>query len=133
MHPPEVIYLEVEDVLYAHARGLALYGGAAGLRDRSLLESAVMLARAGYYYSIAELAAVYAHGIAENHAFVDGNKRAALMAAAMFLGANGHDVELGPEWEGHMIGVASGTVSRNELITRFTELLGGNPVFLGAP
>jgi death on curing protein len=87
MRLDEVLFLEVEDVLEAHAVGIARFGGSTGLRDRGLLESAVMAPRSGYYSSLAELAAVYAHGIAKNHPFVDGNKRAALSAAGMFLNA----------------------------------------------
>src|SRR5580658_952866 len=77
----DILFLEVDDVLEAHAVGIARFGGSSGLRDPGLLESAVMAARSGYYGSLAELAAVYAHGIAKNHPFIDGNKRAALSAA----------------------------------------------------
>jgi death-on-curing protein len=78
MRLDEVLFLDVEDVLDAHKLSLDRFGGSAGLRDRGLLESAVMAARSGYYRSLGELAAVYAHGIAKNHPFIDGNKRAAL-------------------------------------------------------
>jgi death-on-curing protein len=80
----EVLFLEIEDVELVHARMIAEYGGADGLRDAGLLESAVMAPRSGYYSTLAELAAAYAIGIALNHAFIDGNKRAALASAGMF-------------------------------------------------
>ena len=56
----------------------------AGVRDAGLLESAVMAPRAGYYHSLAELAAALTYGIAKNHPFLDGNKRAAFYALVPF-------------------------------------------------
>ena len=110
----EILFLDVEDVLGAHDLGIARFGGVAGLRDRGLLESAVMAARSGYYGCLAELAAVYAYGIAMNHAFVDGNKRAALSAAGMFLNAHGFDLELGMEWVSHIEKLAAGKLTREQ-------------------
>jgi len=124
MRLDEVLFLEVEDVLEAHAVGIARFGGAAGLRDPGLLESAVMAARSGYYTSLAELAAVYAHGIAKNHPFVDGNKRAALSAAGMFLNAHGFDLELGMEWVRHIEDLAAGKLSRGKLVVLFALAMG---------
>jgi death-on-curing protein len=76
-----------------HDESLAMHGGASGLRDAGLLDSA--LARplnlvAGGDPDLAELAASYAFGLAQNHPFVDGNKRAAFLAAGLFLGLNGY-------------------------------------------
>lgn len=76
-----------------HDESLAEHGGAAGLRDAGLLESA--LARPVNLAAYAEpdaaaLAASYATGLAKNHAFVDGNKRAAFLAVGMFLYLNGY-------------------------------------------
>ena len=76
-----------------HAEQLEIYGGAPGMRDPSLLQSALGRPqnRAGYGEADAStLAASYAFGIARNHPFVDGNKRAALIAAELFLIANGY-------------------------------------------
>ncbi len=75
-----------------HDESLAMHGGASGLRDAGLLESA--LARPQNLSldgepDLADLAACYAQGLARNHAFVDGNKRAAFLAAGLFLGLNG--------------------------------------------
>jgi death-on-curing protein len=124
MRLDEILFLDVDDVLDAHAVGIARFGGSDGLRDRGLLESAVMAAQSGYYGSVAELAAVYAHGIAKNHPFVDGNKRAALSAAGMFLNAHGFDLQLGAAWVEHMENVASGELSRDDLVTLFAAAMG---------
>lgn len=76
-----------------HAEGLALFGGAAGLRDAGLLESALARPENLHAYAgdadICRLAAAYAAGIARNHPFVDGNKRAAFAAMGVFLKLNG--------------------------------------------
>lgn len=79
-------------LLLLHGESLAEHGGAAGLRDEGLLESA--LARPGNlsayrHPDVADLAASYAVGPARNHPFIDGNKRAAFLAVGLFLAANG--------------------------------------------
>jgi death on curing protein len=79
-------------LLLLHDESLAEHGGASGLRDEGLLDSA--LARPlnlALYGSpdVASLAASYGLGLAKNHAFVDGNKRAAFLAVGLFLGLNG--------------------------------------------
>lgn len=92
-------WLETETIIILHDEQLAEHGGSEGLRDRGLLESALARARnlAAYESSpdIAVLAAAYACGIARNHPFVDGNKRAAWLSAATFLELNGFQIEAG--------------------------------------
>lgn len=76
-----------------HDESLAMHGGSSGLRDEGLLVSALArpLNLAAYGEpDVADLAACYAFGLAQNHAFVDGNKRAAFLAVGLFLGLNGH-------------------------------------------
>lgn len=76
-----------------HAEQLRRHGGAGGLRDENALESALARAANKAAYgdpTIHELAAAYIFGIARNHAFVDGNKRTAIVAAGAFLVLNGH-------------------------------------------
>jgi death-on-curing protein len=124
----EVVFLDVEDVDSAHEEVIRLHGGEPSVLNRGLVESATMAPRAGYYATLAELAAVYAHGIAKNHGYQDGNKRTATVVMLKFLGANGYPMSLGPDWVDHMVAVADGSMSRDELATRITELLGGNPV-----
>jgi death-on-curing protein len=90
------VWLSRDLVLALHDEQLREHGGATGTRDDGLLESALArpLNRAGYGDpDIAEMAALYAIGIARNHPFVDGNKRTAFAALFTFLGLNGCEFE----------------------------------------
>lgn len=83
-------------ILAIHDEQMAEHGGPAGIRDRALLQSALARPRHLAAYAkpdACDLAAAYAYGIARNHAFVDGNKRTAFAAAAVFLYDHGHDIE----------------------------------------
>jgi death-on-curing protein len=85
-------WLSLEEVLVIHERQLGRFGGAAGIRDQGMLESALSRPRNKWEYEradIVDLAAAYAFGIARNHPFVDGNKRVAFLAMAAFLRLNG--------------------------------------------
>lgn len=76
-----------------HDESLALHGGASGVRDEGLLDSALNRAVNLAMYEnpdYAQLAAAYGVGLAKNHAFVDGNKRAAFLSVGLFLGLNGY-------------------------------------------
>jgi death-on-curing protein len=89
-------FLAREFVEAMHAEQHRLHGGAAGLRDEGMLESALArpLQKAAYERPDAfELAAAYLFGIARNHPFVDGNRRSALAAADLFLVFNGWSLE----------------------------------------
>lgn len=80
-------------LLLLHDESLAEHGGLPGLRDEGLLDSALArpLNLAAYGKpDLCELAAAYCVGLAKNHAFVDGNKRAAFLAMGLFLYVNGH-------------------------------------------
>lgn len=86
------VWLSRELVLAVHEEQLAEHGGAMGMRDEGLLESALArpLNRAGYGDpDLGELAALYAVAIARNHPFVDGNKRTAYVALETFIYLNG--------------------------------------------
>ena len=86
------VWLSERLVLTMHSKALFLHGGADGLRDPGLLESALArpLNRAGYGEAdVVELAALYAIAIARNHPFIDGNKRTAYLALEVFLELNG--------------------------------------------
>ncbi len=89
----EPVWLLKPAILAVHGMLIARFGGAQGLRDESLLESALARpANLRHYQNCAErprLAASYAAGIIQNHHFVDGNKRTGFMAAYMFLDLNG--------------------------------------------
>jgi death on curing protein len=95
-----------------HAEQLRRHGGAQGLRDENALESALARAEANYGDpSIEDLAAAYIFGIARNHAFVDGNKRTAIVAAGTFLIVNGYTLtaDNGTIYE-FVMGVAAGEI-----------------------
>ena len=117
MSEPE--WLDVTIVLDVHAEQLALFGGADGVRDLGLLESALARPLNKFAYGesdLAVLAAAYAFGIARNHAFVDGNKRAAFAAIIVFLGLNGIEFDVPPEQATAIIlGLAAGEVSEASL------------------
>ncbi len=118
---PEPVWIR-EDVVYAiHQRMLAEFGGTNGVRDKGLLLSAILKPRNQFNYTspkptIPALAAAYAYGIARNHAFVDGNKRTALVACLMFLRLNGYQLNV-TEAEKYQVftKLAAGSIDDNEL------------------
>jgi death-on-curing protein len=86
------VWIDPAVVMAVHDEQLAEHGGAAGVRDQGLLESALGRPRNLAHYGepdAAALAASYAHGLARNHPFIDGNKRSAFVAAELFLALNG--------------------------------------------
>lgn len=94
--------MEKEEVLVIHDLQLAEHGGAEGIRDHGMLESALarpknLLAYGGKDTSPIPMAAAYALGIARNHPFVDGNKRTALVTSFAFLEINGIEISAAPE------------------------------------
>ena len=92
MKPP--LWIDLDDCLGFHEALLARFGGISGARDMGLLESALAKPHQLAAYGNPDhfdLAAAYAFGIVKNHPFLDGNKRSALMAAALFLELNGYD------------------------------------------
>jgi death-on-curing protein len=111
-----------------HDAQLREHGGSPGIRDEDLVESALARPRHKFAYGVrvdlATLAAAYAFGLARNHGFVDGNKRAAFMSAYVFLGLNGYDLEAAePDVVTTMERVASGRVSEAALAKWIREKL----------
>jgi death on curing protein len=92
---PEPTWIELRDVLAIHGRLLAIHGGASGLRDQGLLESALARPFHRRSYSkqsgILELAAIYTSALVRNHHFLDGNKRTGFVSGILFLELNGFD------------------------------------------
>jgi death on curing protein len=88
------LFLTLEEVLDLHRQLILRFGGAEGVRDPGLLESALARPRSGYYSSLSEQAAALMQSLAGNHAFVDGNKRVAFAATAVFLRMNGHTLRV---------------------------------------
>jgi len=82
-------YLTVAEVLAMHTDQIERYGGRHGVRDPGLLEAALYRPQTGYYAGLIEEAAALWESLAQNHAFVDGNKRTAFAATYTFLAING--------------------------------------------
>lgn len=122
----DVDFLEVEDVDAAHDAAICINGGSPGVRDPRLVESATMAPRNMPQLTLALVAAAYVHGIANNHGYVDGNKRTATLAMLKFLGAHGFDLDLPPSWIDFMGQVAEETVTRADVAAEIARLMGGD-------
>ena len=111
----EPLWIEVRDALAIHDRLLALHGGAMGLRDQGLLESALARPRQHHTYAgttdIVALAALYTAGIVRNHPFVDGNKRTGFVIGVLFLELHGYQFKANEEDATQAVmGLAAGTL-----------------------
>lgn len=121
------VWVTVEVASAAHAEQLAEHGGGEGVHDNRLLESAMARPRNVAAYGkpdAAALAAAYAHGIARNHPFVDGNKRIAAVVSETFLMLNGYrlaatDAELVVAF----LALAAGELSEEETADWFRQRL----------
>ncbi|UJS24560.1 type II toxin-antitoxin system death-on-curing family toxin [Thiothrix winogradskyi] len=117
----------LEDVTLAvHQMLLAEHGGSPGIRDKSLLDSALARPKQRLAYkpdsTLFELAASYSFGIAKNHPFIDGNKRVALAVGAVFLELNGFELDA-PEPEAVIMfeQLAAGNIAEAELADWFKK------------
>src|ERR1700694_2455040 len=81
-------YLTVSEVLAMHTDQIERYGGSHSVRDQGLLEAALYRPQTGYYADLIEEAAALWESLAQNHAFIDGNKRTAFAATYTFLAIN---------------------------------------------
>ena len=131
--PAAIEFLTVEVVLALHQRQLDRFGGGAGLRDRGLLESAVAQPQAsfgGVYANegLFAMAGAYLFHIVSNHPFVDGNKRAGLLAAQVFLDVNGitldHDSEA---FYDLTMGVANGRIGKAAVAAELERIAKSKP------
>ena len=114
----EPSWIDAHDVLALHDRFLALDGGASGLRDATLLDSAPARPRQVHAYGesadMIDLAAAYIVGIVRNHPFIDGNKRAGFLVGVLFLEINGHLFTAQEEDATQAVfGLASGTIDES--------------------
>lgn len=112
----------------AHLDQLREHGGLPGIRDESALEAALARPQQKHHYEpdsdLATLAAAYAFGLARAHPFNDGNKRTAFLAAMIFLGLNGKDLDATEvEVVQLMTALAAGTLSETALATWMRERL----------
>ena len=83
------LYLTVVEALSIHADQISRYGGSGGVRDPGLLEAALFRPQSGYYADLTEQAAALWESMAQNHPFIDGNKRVAFAVTYTFLIING--------------------------------------------
>lgn len=117
--PKEPLWITYEQAVAIHGRQLRRFGGAPGLRDEGMLQSALERPINKWRYEqaeLVELASAYAFGLAKNHAFVDGNKRIAFMAMMVFLLKNGVAFSPKPEHATSIIlSLAAGEVSEESL------------------
>jgi death-on-curing protein len=109
-------WINKKALLLLHEESLAAFGGARGVRDEGLLDSALARPQNLRAYrpdsALAELAAAYAFGLAKNHAFVDGNKRAAFLSIGLFLAINGQSLKADQVDAIHcMLALASGDLN----------------------
>jgi death-on-curing protein len=111
-----------------HAEAIAKFGGSDGVRDITLLESAIAAPQASFggrspYRDLAEVAAAYLYYLCLNHPFIDGNKRAALGSCIVFLRLNRVEPKPDrPEWEELVLAIASGNLNREQATIRLREL-----------
>ena len=124
-----MIYLELDELLAIACEVLGLEVDALiRITDLGLADSAISRPHASFggeefYPSLEQKAATLLFGVARNHAFVDGNKRVAVLATLQFLNRNGRDLDLEPAEKAYEIisGVSSGTVSLEDLTAWITE------------
>ena len=97
MQSNTVQFLSVDEVLEIHSALISRFGGANGLRDKGLLESALYRPQTGYYSDLVEMAAALFESLMNNHPFIDGNKRVAFFSTDVFLRLNGYKLAVEPK------------------------------------
>jgi death-on-curing protein len=113
-----------------HTAVLEEFGGAPGIRDEGLLDSAVAAPQASFggqspFADVIEVAAAYLFYLCRNHPFIDGNKRAAMVATIVFLRLNGIEPAADSDaWEALVLNVAASRFDREQTTLRLSELLG---------
>jgi death-on-curing protein len=128
MKKPHPEFLTLAEVIAIHNNQIENYGGKSGIRDLSLLNSAVAVPQSTFdrkylHEDLFDMAAAYAYHICQNHPFIDGNKRVALVSALVFLDLNNIDIN-----DPHnilynaMIDIASGNISKKDLASIFRKL-----------
>lgn len=127
MRKREPLWIEERDAVAIHDRLLAHHGGATGLRDLGLLQSALARPRQHYAYAktpdVVEMAALYTAGVVRNHPFVDGNKRTGFVIGVLFLELHGFDFKASEEDALQAVmALAAGTLDE----ARYTEWLREN-------
>lgn len=119
------LFLDLEHTLRLHRSLIEHYGGAEGIRDVGLLQSAIAMPQASYggeylHDDIFEMAAAYLFHLVQNHPFLDGNKRIGAASAIVFLALN--DIEIDNDEQGLVdlaLAVATGTAGKKEIAEFF--------------
>ena len=125
----EPLFLTLDEVLAIHADQIRRHGGRHGVRDVGLLGSALAMPQATFggvylHTSLAEMAAAYLFHVAQNHPFVDGNKRAALASALAFLWLDDRRLEAGDDELTELVmGLAAGRVGKADAAVFFSAHL----------
>ena len=114
------VWIDPTALRLLHSESLAEHGGLIGIIDEGLLMSALTRPQNLFAYenitNIPRLAAAYAYGIARNHPFVDGNKRAAFLSIGLFLALNNFQLQVEPvEAVNTMLALAAGNLDETEL------------------
>jgi death-on-curing protein len=132
MTDQDIIFLTLAEIIDIHHDQIELYGGIEGIRDFTLLSSAISIPRStfdGYFlhYDLLHMAAAYIYHLCQNHPFVDGNKRVALVAGLVFLDFNGISID-DPEEVLYpmMIKVASGKADKVFIAEILKQLYNNN-------
>jgi death-on-curing protein len=123
----EPTWVDERDAVTLHDRLLALHGGRAGIRDESLLRSALARPQQHFAYAeagdIIDMATAYTAGIVWNHPFVDGNKRTGFVVGILFLELNGYRMTASEEDAAQaVLNLAAGTLDE----TGYTAFLRAN-------
>lgn len=121
---PEPVFLSLDEVLEIHEQQIERYGGSPGIRDAAGLESAIATPRATFggeylHTSIPAMAAAYLFHLCQNHAFIDGNKRAGANAAITFLLMNDWEPLFG---EDELVDLVLSVASAGTSKARLTEM-----------
>ncbi len=122
----EPVWILPQLVMAVHQMLLEEHGGLSGIRDETLLDSALNRPKQRFAYddksSVYDLAASYSYGLAKNHPFIDGNKRIALSIGAVFLELNGYSLDA-PEAEAVVVfeQLAAGDLSEEDLANWFKD------------
>ncbi len=124
----DVLFLTLAEVVDIHSNQIKLYGGLPGIRDITLLSSAIAMPHASFHgeylhNDIYEMAAAYAFHIGRNHPFVDGNKRTALVAALVFLELNGISIsDVQGKLYDAMLDLSTGKLNKSEFASILRKL-----------
>lgn len=124
---PSLHFLSVDDVLTLHHLQIEHFGGQHGVRDRGLIESAVAMPMASFggadlHPDLFDKASAYLFHLAQNHPFIDGNKRVAAAAGIVFLNANGFELKANQiDYANLVLDVAQGKLQKPEIAQFFRE------------